>query len=203
MYNDTMRTKNDRTDLAVTRYTVGETKMENQTQTVDGNQIELASLRDNVGEAVKRSYGAERAYAVKLNDHFKTFDWFEIEANETSDQAKLVHAEKGLLYAVLKKAEHKNPSTVWARIRKYGKEEKYPKVEGGEGGEGGEGEGEGEGDGAGSNDRSPMLRNLEELTKLYKFNKRQQALPDKIRDAQTHIASALIALGVDLSTLQS
>lgn len=191
------------TKMVSIAYTTRETKMENQTQTVDGNQIDLANLRDNVGEAVKRSYGAERAYAVKLNDHFKTFDWFEIEANETSDQAKLVHAEKGLLYAVLKKAEHKNPSTVWARIRKYGKEEKYPKVEGGEG-EGGEGEGgEGEGDGAGSTDRSPMLRNIEELKLLYRFNKRQQSLPDKVREAQTHIASALIALGVDLSTLQS
>jgi hypothetical protein len=40
----------------------------------------------------------------------------------------------------LKKVEHTNPSTVYARIRKYGAEDRYGKTEG-EGAEGAEGEG--------------------------------------------------------------
>jgi hypothetical protein len=42
------------------------------------------------------------------------------EASDTSDDAKLVKVRKTALYAKLKAAEHTNPSTVWARIRKYG-----------------------------------------------------------------------------------
>jgi hypothetical protein len=44
--------------------------------------------------------------------------------------AKLVKAEKTLLYTELKAADHTNPSTVWARIRKYGQEERHGKPEG-------------------------------------------------------------------------
>jgi hypothetical protein len=155
----------------------------------------LQALRLAVADAVVRAYGAEREYAVALNATFATFDWFDVEANDTSEQAKLVHAEKKALYEVLKAAKHSNPSTVWARIRKYGKEERHgkPEAEGGEGGEGGEGAGEGK------RERAPMLRNIEELTALYKFNARQESLPAKITEAQKHIASALICLGVDLS----
>jgi hypothetical protein len=60
------------------------------------------------------------------------------EASDTSDDAKTVKVEKTLLYTELKAAEHTNPSTVWARIRKYGAEDRYGKPED-------EGEGEGEG----------------------------------------------------------
>jgi hypothetical protein len=45
------------------------------------------------------------------------------EASDTSDDAKTVKVRKTLLYAELKAAEHTNPSTVWARIRKYGAED--------------------------------------------------------------------------------
>jgi hypothetical protein len=85
--------------------------------------------------------------------------------------AKLVKAEKTLLYTELKAADHTNPSTVWARIRKYGQEERHGKPEGASG-EGGEGEGEG----AGNSPRDAVTRNVEELLDLYKFINRQAGI---------------------------
>ena len=165
---------------------------------IDGNTVSIETLRKGVAEAVKRAYGAERAYAKALNAMF-TFDWFTFEASDTSEEAKLVKAEKTLLYTELKAADHTNPSTVWARIRKYGQEERHGKPEGASGeGEGGEGEGEG----AGNKPRDAVTRNIEELLDLYKFNKRQEGLPAKVMEAQKHIAQALIALGVDLSLVK-
>jgi hypothetical protein len=166
---------------------------------VNGNTVALETLRKGVAEAVKRAYGAERDYAVALNALF-SFDWFEIEANDSSEIAKPVHNEKKALYVELKGANHSNPSTVWARIRKYGREERHGKTEGA-GAEGGAGEGEGEG-GAGNAPRDPVTRNVEELIALYKFNARQESLPAKITEAQKFIASALMALGVDLSMVK-
>lgn len=170
--------------------------MENQ---VINANLSINALRQNVADAVVRAYGAEREYAVALNSMF-AFDWFDVEASDVSETAKPVHAEKSELYKALKAAKHSNPSTVWARIRKYGKEEKYPKVEGAEG-EGGEGEGA-EGEGGAGHARSPMLRNVEELTALYKFNARQESLPDSIKNAQTFIVSALRELGIDVSLIK-
>lgn len=167
--------------------------------TVNGSAVSLETLRKGVADAVVRAYGAERDYAIALNAMFNT-DWFMVEASDTSETAKPVHAEKKALYVELKAAKHSNPSTVWARIRKYGKEERYGKEET-EGTEGEGTEGEGEGTGAGSNDRAPMLRNVEELTLLYKFNARQEQLPEKVAQAQRHIIQALSALGVDINLL--
>jgi len=166
---------------------------------VDGNVVSLETLRHNVAEAVVRAYGAEREYAVALNAMFAGFEWFDIEASDTSETAKPVHAEKKALYVELKNAKHSNPSTVWARIRKYGREERHGKPESASG-EGGEGEGEGEG--AGNAARDPVTRNVEELLALYKFNARQESLPAKITEAQKFITSALKALGVDLNMIK-
>jgi hypothetical protein len=166
---------------------------------VNGNTVALETLRKGVAEAVKRAYGAERDYAVALNALF-SFEWFDIEANDTAEIAKPVHNEKKALYVELKGANHSNPSTVWARIRKYGREERHGKTEGA-GAEGGAGEGEGEG-GAGNAPRDPVTRNVEELIALYKFNARQESLPAKITEAQKFIASALMSLGVDLSMVK-
>jgi hypothetical protein len=165
--------------------------MENQTLVVlDGNQVTVESLRIGVAEAVKRAYGAERAYAKGLNQIF-AFDWFVFEASDTSDDAKTVKVEKTLLYTELKAAEHTNPSTVWARIRKYGAEDRYGKPED-----------EGEGEGEGSTQRDVTTRNVEELIDLYKFNKRQDSLPEKVRQANDAIVIALKCLGVDVSMVK-
>jgi hypothetical protein len=163
---------------------------------VNGNAVSLATLRQGVAESVKRAYGAERAYAQALNASF-SFDWFTVEANDTSAEAKTVHAEKKELFAALKAVEHTNPSTVWARIRKYGKAEKYPQAEGAEG-EGAEGEAEG----AGNRNKSPMVRNIDDLLALYKFNMRQDGLPPQVASAQVYIVKALESLGVDLGLIK-
>ncbi len=162
---------------------------------VNGKKIGLETLRKSVADAVVRAYGAERKYSAALNATFTGFDWFDIEASDTSEQAKLVHAEKKALYAELKKANHSNPSTVWARIRKYGKEERRGNDEGSE-------DTASDSNGAGSAPRSALVRNIEELTALYKFNGKQENLPSKVVDAQKHIAYALAALGVDLSMVK-
>jgi hypothetical protein len=167
----------------------------------------LAALRASVAETVKRQYGAERDYAVALNAEF-TFAWFDIEASDKSETAKPVHAEKGELYKVLHAAKHSNPSTVWARIRKYGSEEAALVGTHGKPLPAYDAEGNmiidldsAESNGA-NNKRSPMLRNIEELSKLYMFNAKQESLDQKIFKAQTFIASALAELGVDLANLK-
>jgi hypothetical protein len=166
---------------------------------VNGNSVSLATLRQGVAESVKRAYGAERAYAVALNAAF-AFDWFDIESRDTSETAKTVHAERTALFTELKAVKHTNPSTVWARIRKYAKDEKYPKPQAAEG-EAAEGEGA-EGEGAGNRNKPPMLRNIDDLVDLYKFNRRQTELPDKVASAQVYIVKALEALGVDLALIK-
>ena len=169
--------------------------------------VNLAALRTAVAETVKRQYGAERDYAVALNAEF-TFAWFDIEASDKSETAKPVHAEKGELYKVLHAAKHSNPSTVWARIRKYGSEEASLVGTHGKPLPAYDEEGNmitdldsAESNGA-NNKRSPMLRNIEELSKLYMFNAKQESLDQKIFRAQTFIASALAELGVDLANLK-
>jgi hypothetical protein len=169
--------------------------------------VNLAALRTAVAETVKRQYGAEREYAVALNAEF-TFAWFDIEASDKSETAKPVHAEKGELYKVLHAAKHSNPSTVWARIRKYGSEEASLVGTHGKPLPAYDEEGNritdldsAESNGA-NNKRSPMLRNIEELSKLYMFNAKQESLDAKISKAQTFIASALAELGVDLANLK-
>jgi hypothetical protein len=113
------------------------------------------------------------------------------EATDTSDDAKKLRRAKESLYAKLKAAEHTNPSTVWARIRKYGAEDRYGKPES-----------EGEGEGDGSTQRDVTTRNVEELIKLYKFNSKQDSLPTKVRQANDAIVMALKCLGVDVSMVK-
>ncbi len=170
--------------------------MENQTLIVlNGNQIDVETLEQAVADAVVRAYGVEREYSVALNTLFPvgslSTDWFAFEATDTSDDAKKVRARKESLYAKLKKAEHTNPSTVWARIRKYGVEERYGKTESAEGAEG-----------EGSAQRDVTTRNVEELIKLYKFNSKQDSLPAKVREANDAIVMALKCLGVDVSMVK-
>lgn len=169
--------------------------------------VNLAALRTAVADSVVRAYGAEREYAKALNAEF-VFNWFDIEATDKSDIAKPVHAEKSELYKVLHAAKHSNPSTVWARIRKYGSEEASLVGTHGKPLPAYDEEGNritdldsAESNGA-NNKRSPMLRNIEELSKLYMFNAKQESLDAKISKAQTYIASALAELGVDLANLK-
>lgn len=160
----------------------------------------LAALRHNVAEASRSAYGANVEYAAELNKVFSGFDWFELSHTDTSAEGKAVQAEKVALFGELKAVNHSNPSKVWADIRKYARAEKYPKpdVATGEGVQQGE-----QGESGANHARSPMLRNVEELTALFKFNARQVDLDSRIRKAQIKIGEALTLLGVDLNMVNA
>jgi len=155
--------------------------------------VSLEALRQGVADAVKRAYGAERDYAHKLCDVLPV-EWYLVEHNDKGEDAKQVHAEKKALFKALNEAEHTNPSTVWARVRKYAQEhiEGTPEKT----------EGSTDASVGARQNRSLTLRLVEELTTLYKATKNADSLSDKERDCQTHIASALMAMGIDLATIQ-
>lgn len=160
--------------------------------------VSIEALRAQVGESLASSYGAMRTYAEALCSVLPA-EWYLVEHNDSADSAKPVHAEKKALFVVLKAAKHSNPSTIWARVRKYAQEyiEGVPEKTS-SAGEGGEGEGESVGT---RETRSLTRRFIDELTLLYKAGKRAESLTDKEQDALTKIGGALIALGLDLGTL--
>jgi hypothetical protein len=47
-----------------------------------------------------------------------------------------------------------------------------------------------------------LTRNVDELIKLYKFNSKQDSLPEKVREANDAIVMALKCLGVDVSMVK-
>ena len=160
----------------------------------------LATARTKVAEAVAGSYGAMRDYSKVLNDTF-AFDWFDIEHTDTSDEAKVLKVEKTAFYGELKSRMHTNPSVVWGRIREFGKVERYGEPVKSESESESEGE-QGE-SGAENANRSPKLRNLEELTTLYKFNMRQDDLADDVAECNKFIIKALEALGVAINMVKT
>jgi len=164
------------------------------TQAPEVNVIDV--LRNAVAEAMVRAYGAEREYAIALCGTLP-FAWYSVEHSDKSEGAKPTHAEKKALLKVLNAAKHTNPSTVWARVRKYAQEHVEGKPENAEGESA-----EGESVGAKAR-RSLTLRFVEELTTLYKAGKNAESMSAKETDAHTYIASALKALGIDLATIQS
>lgn len=168
------------------------------------NTVNLVELRQNVAEATKRGYGAVKEYAKGLNQEFE-FAWFEVEATDQSEAGKAVKAEKSEFYKPMKAVGHANPSTVWARVRAEGlADAKANELFGYTADVEGEADTDSEAEGSGaSHARSPMLRNIEELTKLYKFNKSQTGLDPKIVKAQQKISEALIELGINLTMLAS
>ena len=156
---------------------------------------QIATARQNAVDAQASTYGANVEYASLLNTKWE-FDWFELKHTDSSDEGKAVRKEKELFFDGLKAIAHSNPSKVWKDVRDYGRENRYGKPVA-DTVEGEEGEGELEG-GDASHNRSPELRNLEELLVLYKFNRRQESLSDKLSKVQLKIGEALQEMGVDL-----
>jgi len=165
--------------------------------------LNLQELIDNARARVigqyESTYGANVEYAQLLNQKW-AFDWFDLKHNDSSDEGKSVKAEgdkfrKGI------KSWHSNPSTAWKQIRDHARVDRYgkPVVETTEG-EGGEG-GEGESTGDAKHNRSPELRNIEELTVLFKFNRRQESLSDNLKECQRNIIKALESMGVDIGMI--
>jgi len=171
---------------------------------VDVAAIPLATILDEMVDASKKAYGSHIRIAAKFN-LLMGFAWYDIDHNEKSEDNKTLKGHKKTLYDALKLAGHTNPSVPYGRICDYGRNLRNGLSPNGKtflDGTPVEGEGEGEGDGAGPAPRSAMLRNIEELTALYKFNDKQGAdLPAKVKDAQKHITAALKALGIDVAAI--
>jgi hypothetical protein len=168
--------------------------MSNVTVTQVSGVQSIEALRQGVADAVVRAYGAERAYAEALCNTLPA-EWYLVEHSDKGDDAKKVHAEKKELFKALNAAKHSNPSTVWARVRKYAQEyiEGVPEKT----------EGDAEASKVGArHTRSLNLRLVEELSTLFKACKNADSLSDKERQAHTHITSALLALGVDVNTIE-
>ena len=168
------------------------------------NEVEtkLNACREAVADAVKRQYGATREYAELLTQVFNS-DWYTFEHNDKSEAAKPILAEADKFRKALRAAGHTNPSVIWTRVRNEGRKlvEGEPEAEG----EAAEGEAA-ETEKAGAKEvRSLTLRLVQDLSTLYKACKREEAknnLDAKQAQAGVHIASALQALGVDLSMVK-
>jgi hypothetical protein len=157
----------------------------------------VAKARDLVIGSYESNYGANVDYAKTLNAKWSGFDWFELRYDDTSDLGKAVRAE-GDIFRKGIKAWHSNPSTAWKQIRDHARVAKYgkPVVNA-------EGSAEGsEVSGTPKRNRSPMLRNIEELTELFIFNRKNENADDKLKQCQVHIGKALEALGVDLNMIK-
>lgn len=146
----------------------------------------IVSLRNAVGDALKRKYGATREYAAALCE-FLPECWFDVEHNSLREEDKPVLAEAKAFRAALKAAGHSNPSVEWTRVREAGREHVFGKPTESETGP--------------KPRKSFQLRLIEDLTSLYKAGKREESLSTQQQGAMTGIVSALSALGVDVSTL--
>jgi hypothetical protein len=197
---------------------------------IEGDAPNLSVLRQAVVEAAVGVYGAKVTYAYGLNMTFgvslgwsevtdhdgnvidlqpEVSGWFDQEHKAMSPD---VAAEKTAFYDALKKAEHSNPSKVWADVRAYGRRHALEQAEqlckaeidlrGIEMPNGTERPDPLAPEQRGANDvRSIRLRMVEDLCALYKAAKREKSLATEEANALVHITSALIAIGVDLTTL--
>ena len=156
----------------------------------------VAQARNKVITQYESTYGANVDYARTLNAQWD-FDWFELKHNDTSEQGKAVKAE-GDLFRKGIKDWHSNPSVAWKQIRDHARNDRYGKAVVSSDVDASEGESEGDA----KHNRSPELRNMEELITLFKFNRRQESLSPKLQKVQGHIASALIEMGVDLNMIE-
>lgn len=161
--------------------------------------LNLQELIDNarakVMDSYESTYGANVEYAKLLNQKW-AFDWFDLKHNDSSDEGKSVKGEGDRFRKGIKQW-HSNPSVAWKQIRDHARTARYgaPVVSA----EGSEVVAEGS-DNAKHN-RSPELRNIEELTVLFKFNRRQESLSDKLKDCQRNIAKALESMGIDIAMI--
>ena len=164
--------------------------------------VSLASILAEMIEASKQAYGSHIKIAAKFNE-LMPFDWFDINHNEKSENNKILKTFKLPLYAALKEAGHTNASVPYGRMCEYGRNIRNGLSPNGKATLDGQPveQGEGESDGAAPAPRSAMLRNVEELTALWKFNDKQDALPAKVKRAQIKIVEALAELGLDVANI--
>jgi hypothetical protein len=166
------------------------------------SEIALSTLYKEMIDASNNVYGSHIKIAAKYNNLMQ-FAWFDLAPTEKSENAKTLKAHKAELYEAFRKAGHTNPSVPFKRICNYGRNLANGLAPSGKTTIDGEPvEQADESDGAAAAPRSAMLRNVEELTALWKFNDKQGGdLPAKVKAAQVHIEAALKALGLDVATI--
>lgn len=138
--------------------------------------------------------------------------WFDVEHGTTGEAAKPILTEKEALYKVLKDSKHSNPSKVWADVRAYGRADALkqaesiclaeiqarkivlPKDTARPDPLAAESKGA-------NNKKSLRLRMVDDLSVLFAAAKRDKAIGTTEAAALIHISSALVALGIDLTTL--
>jgi hypothetical protein len=179
---------------------------------IDVSATTLDAIVKEMVKATRQEYGSHIKIAAKLNE-LLPFAWFDIDPKEVSEQAKELAPHKKAIYdgfhAASPSGKHSNPSVPFGRIRDYGRNLRAGLSPNGATYADGSplpnnvsGEGEETGKGANPAKRSPMLRNVEELSALWKFNEKQAELPAKVQEAQAHIAAALKVLGLDVRTIK-
>ncbi len=173
----------------------------------------LAVRRLAVAEASSVSGSAERDYALALNDAFAGLSvaWFTIEHNAKGAEAELIHAEKAAFFKVLHekhyKGKHPNPSVPWGRVRKLAADEIREAIKREAAASGAELPADlmESADSTGARHRKSLtLRFTENLTADYKAGRRAEkdgTIQQREAAALVHIASALGALGIDISAL--
>ena len=170
---------------------------------INVSEIALSTLLTEMVEASKTAYGSHIKIAAKFNN-LMPFAWFDMSATEKSENAKVLKAHKTELYAAFKEAGHSNPSVPFKRICDYGRNLANGLAPSGKTTIDGAPieQAESDSEGAGPAPRSAMLRNVEELTALWKFNDKQGGdLPAKVAAAQKHIEAALKVLGLDVANI--
>ncbi len=135
---------------------------------IDVANVTLDAICNEMIEATRKEYGSHIRIAAKLND-LLPFAWYDLDPKEVSDNAKALDTHKKPLYAALRKAGHTNPSVPFGRMRDYGRNLRAGLAPNGKSMADGSPlpnnvSEEGEGEGANPAKRSPMLRNVEELT---------------------------------------
>jgi hypothetical protein len=165
--------------------------------------VSLDSILNEMVEATIKVYGSHIKIAAKFND-LMAFDWFDINHHEKSENNKILKTHKDPLYKAFKLAGHTNASVAYGRICEYGRNIRNGLSPNGKMTIDGQPveQDAGESDGAAPAPRSAMLRNVEELTALWKFNDKQgKDLPAKVKAAQVKIAEALSILGLDVANI--
>ena len=132
---------------------------------------DLLNTLDAASEMVELS---TNDYVLGMNLAF-AFDWFDIKHADLgkSPEGKQVRTEKTALFDALKARAHSNPSVFWARLCDKARDVRHPELKiaalaaaaAAAGTEDTEGSA-----GAGSRNRTPLVRNGEEITALIKFN---------------------------------
>jgi hypothetical protein len=145
---------------------------------VPGSNKGLIDLRNdllNTLDAAKEMVEVSTVdYVLGMNTTF-AFDWFDIKHQDLgkTPEGKTLRTEKTALFDALKARNHSNPSTFWARLCDKARDARHPELaiaaaaaaadaastEDTEGSAG-----------AGSRNRTPLVRNGEEITALIKFN---------------------------------